>query len=671
MLADCHIPRYSLRMPDLSVLREIFILLSLALANAWLFSRLHQSPIVGYLTTGLLVGPYGFHLVKGIHEVELVAEIGVILLLFTIGLEFSYSRIMRLKGLLLKAGSVQLVATAAAVCLGTLLLGESWQGAAGLAMAFALSSTAIVLKLLLERGEIDSAHGRVALGILLFQDLCVILFLVALPLLGSQPHTFSVWTLVYAGLIMGTLYLFARHLLTPLLRGILRTRAPELFRLTILALVLGTAWATYEAGLSLALGAFLAGLALAESDSSHQVLSDIIPFRDVFLAVFFISVGMLVDVRLLLANWWQVLVGLLLLGLAKAIAGTLAALVCRYPLRTALITGLITFQVGEFSFILLKQAQSLDVLPVATYQLALSIVALSMMFTPLVFARAEAIASKVSGWLGRPYQHAGEDERERTGNLEGHVIIASYGLSARNVARTLREFRIPYIHVEVNGDAVRRAKLAGEIIIHGDASSPHVLEGAGIHRAKALVLAINDPTALARAIPAARELNPELYILARTRYVAEIDDLMAAGADEVISDELGAGLELSTFLAKRLHLTEGRLLKLLSAIRDEHHQRFHQSDTEASKQGAYLSVMGGGELELQAVPDDSPHLGRSLANLDFRAATGATVVGVIRQERTTYNPGPTLHLAHGDTLMLLGDPESIHKAREFLHGHPL
>ncbi len=658
-------------MADLSVLREIFILLTLALVNAWLFSRLHQSPIVGYLVTGLLVGPYGFHLVKGIHEVEVVAEAGVILLLFTIGLEFSYSRIMRLKGLLLKAGTTQLVATAVAVTLGTLLLGESWQSAAGLGMAFALSSTAIVLKLLLESGEIDSAHGRIALGILLFQDLCVILFLVALPLLGSQPQSFSVWNLVLAVGIMGTLYLFARHLLTPLLSSILRTRSPELFRLTILALVLGTAWATYEAGLSLALGAFLAGLALAESDSSHQVLSDIIPFRDVFLAVFFISVGMLVDVRLLLANWWQVLLGLCLLGLAKTIAGSLAALACRYPLRTALTTGLITFQVGEFSFILLKQAQSLGVLPTATYQLALSIVALSMMCTPLIFARAERMATALAGWMGRPYRHAGEEERDRTGNLEGHVIIASYGLSARNVARTLREFRIPYIHIEVNGDAVRRAKQAGEIILHGDASAPSVLEGAGIHRAKALVLAINDPTALARAIPVARELNPELYILARTRYVAEVDDLLAVGADEVIPDELGAGLELATFLMKRCQASEGRLLKVVTAIRDEHHQRYHQEAGQPRNLTGYLSVMEGGEIEIQAVPDDSPHLGRSLAELDFRAATGTTVVGVIRHERTTYSPGPELRLERGDTLMLLGEPADIDRAREFLHGHPL
>ncbi len=658
-------------MADLSVLREIFILLTLATVNAWLFSRLKQSPIVGYLVTGLLVGPYGFHLIKGIHEVEIVAEIGVILLLFTIGLEFSYSRIMRLKGLLLKAGTTQLAATAMAVGFGTMLLGENWRSAAGLGMAMALSSTAIVLKLLLESGEIDSAHGRISLGILLFQDLCVILFLVALPLLGSQPHEFSLWTVLHAGLIMGGLYLFARHLLNPLLRGILQTRSPELFRLTILVLVLGTAGATYQAGLSLALGAFLAGLALAESDSSHQVLSDIIPFRDVFLAVFFISVGMLVDVRLLLTNWWQVLIGLVLLGLAKTVAGSLGALICRYPLRTALITGLVTFQGGEFSFILLKQALALGVLQEATYQLALSIVALSMMITPLVFGHAEALATTLSTWFGRPVRHAGEEERERTGNLEGHVIIASYGLSARNVARILREFHIPYIHVEVNGDAVRRAKLAGEIILHGDASAPHVLEGAGVHRARALVLAINDPAALARTIPIARELNPKLYILARVRYVSEIEPLLSAGADEALPDELGAGLELSTFLMQHFRANEGRILKILDEVRDEHHLRYRQPEKQPGKLSSYLTVMNGAEMELQAVPEDSPCFDRSLAELDFRGATGAMVVGVIRDMRTTHNPGPTLRLAPGDTLMLLGDEESLRKARELLHGHPL
>lgn len=656
-------------MLDLTLLQDSLILFSLALGNAWLFSLLRQSPIVGYLVTGLVVGPYGFHLVSGVHEVEVVAEIGVILLLFTIGLEFSYSRLLRIKLLLLKAGFTQVATTSAVVCLGTLLLGENWQTATGLAMAFALSSTAIVLKLLLERGEIDSAHGRIALGILLFQDMCVILFLVVLPLLGSSPQAFSAWRFVHAAVILVTLFIFARRLLTPLLHGILRTRSPELFRLTILVLVLGTAWATHKAGLSLALGAFLAGLALAESDSSHQALADIIPFRDVFLAVFFISIGMLVDARLLLSNWSQVLIGLLLLSLAKVIAGTLAAWVCKYPLRTALATGLITFQVGEFSFILLKQAESLKVMPTATYQLALSVVAISMMLTPFIFARAQGIAFVLAGWLGRTDDQGGNDSHEKTANLEGHVIIASYGLSARNVAHSLRELRIPYIHIEVNGEAVRQAKLAGEIIIHGDACAAAVLEGAGIHKAKALVMAINDPAALARAIPTARELNPALFILARTRFVLEIDELHRLGANDVISDEFGAGLELASTLFNHFKVPEGRSLKILAGLRDDHHKRFRKETLGVRDLTGYLSVLDGGEIEIQAVPDDSPCLGKSLAELHFRASTGCTVCGLVRQERVTYNPPAVLELEKGDTLMLLGTSEDILKARNFLHNY--
>ncbi len=658
-------------MPDLTLLQDILILIGLALANAYLFSRLRQSPIVGYLVTGLVVGPYGFHLIGAVHEVEIVAEIGVILLLFTIGLEFSYSRIMLLKKLLLRAGATQVTITGLLVYLAAWLTGTPMASAVSLGMAMALSSTAIVLKMLLERGEVDSPHGRISLSILLFQDLCVIFFLVGLPLLGNSPQGFSIWTLVRAATIMAGLYLFARRLLQPFLRSILRTRSPELFRLTILALVLGTAWATALAGLSLALGAFVAGLALAESDSSHQVLADIIPFRDVFLALFFISIGMLIDLRILSETWPLVLTVLVLLSLLKIGAATLAALLVHYPLRTALICGMMIFQVGEFSFILLKQALVVGALQAQTYQVALSVVALSMMCTPFLFGHAHAIANHIAGWLGRPSPHKSGEDKERTANLEGHVVIAGYGLSGRNVAYALRNMHFPYIHVELNGEAVHLARKSGDFIIHGDATAAAVLEGAGITKASALVLAINDPSALARIIPTARELNPDLYILARTRYVAEIENLKDLGADEIITDEFGAGLELTTLLLRQFRVSEGRVLKLLSALSNEHHQRYRQSTLETRNLTGYLSVLEGGEIEIQAVPDDSPCLGKNLTELNFRAETGASVVGVVRQERVIYSPSADLRLETGDTLMLLGEDLDILRAREFLHGHPL
>lgn len=658
-------------MTELTALQDILILLGLALLNAYVFSLLRQSPIVGYLTTGLLVGPYGFHLIKDLHEVALVAEVGIVLLLFTIGLEFSYDRILRLKKLLLSAGTTQVIMTGAVVFCAILLLGGSMASATVLGMAMALSSTAIVLKLLLERGEVDAVHGRMALGILLFQDLCIILFIVILPFLGDKNQGFTFWALVKTGLILCGLYLFVRHLLKPLLRIILRTRVPELFRLTIIAVVLGTAWATAHAGLSLALGAFLAGLALAESDSSHQVMADIIPFRDVFLAVFFISVGMLVDIQLFLTNGWIVMLGVVLLSLIKTVTGTLAGLVARQSLRISMIAGLMTFQVGEFSFILLESARELNLIPIQTYQLALSVVALTMMLSPLMFRHAHGIADRLSSLWGKSAAHPTSQDHERTANLEGHVVIAGYGVAGRNIARTLREMHIPYIHIEMNGEMVHRARKSGEIIIYGDATSPAVLEGAGLHKARAMVLAINDPSALARAIPTARELNPGLYILARTNFVASIEQLMRLGADEIITDEFGAGLEMATFLLRQFNVPEGRVLKILSSLREEHHQRYKQQGKQTSNLTGYLSVLDGGEIEIQAVPEDSPCLGKSLAELNFRAVTGCSVMAVIRQERIDYNPSAELRLEIGDTLMLLGEKEGIRKAGEFLHGHPL
>ncbi|MBE0502303.1 MAG: cation:proton antiporter, partial [Desulfuromonadales bacterium] len=387
-------------MHDLLFLRDLLVLLGLALTNAFLFSKLRLSPIIGYLVTGLLVGPSGFFPISSVTEVEVIAEVGVILLLFTIGLEFSIGRIARLKGLMLKSGLAQVLLTTGLVFCVSLLFHLDWRPALALGMALALSSTAIVLKLLLESGEVDAAHGRASLAILLCQDLCVIGFLLLLPLLGGDFVQPSLLGLLRSVALLGGLFLFARHLLQPLLRVVLRTRSAEIFRLMILTLVLGTAWVTYEAGLSLALGAFLAGLALAESDYSHQVLSDIIPFRDAFLAIFFISMGMLVDVRILVDDWLIILIGFMLLISLKVVATTVATLLSRYPLRIALTTGLILFQVGEFSFILMKKALVLNVVSESVYQTTLSIIALTMMVTPFMVSRAPALAVRISGWFG-------------------------------------------------------------------------------------------------------------------------------------------------------------------------------------------------------------------------------------------------------------------------------
>lgn len=655
-------------MTEFRFLSDLLLLLGLALASAWLSRRLRQSPIVGYLITGMVVGPFGLHLIGKLGEVEHLAEIGVVLLLFTIGLEFPLSRILRLKRQMFSGGALQVALTTLIVFGVCRWAGLPAGAATALAMAMALSSTAIVLKLLLERGELDTAHGKSAVAILLFQDLCAVLFLVLLPLLAGRVAGFTLLAVVRSAALLGALALFARYLLQRLIREVVRTRTPELFRLTLLALVLGTAWVTARAGLSMALGAFLAGLFLAESDYSHQALADILPFRDTFLALFFVSMGMLVDLRLLAGHWALILALTGAVVLVKILTGAAASSLSAYPLRVALLSGLLLFQVGEFSFVLLKEALRMEILSSGMYQGALSLAVLTLIATPLTVPWAPAFAARLAALFGRSEVPGGETEiGEKTANLHGHVIIAGYGLSGRNVGQVLRQVQIPHVFIELNGEAVHRGRQNGDLIVYGDATSPPILADLGADRARALVLAINDPSALSRAIRAGRELNPDLFILARTRFVAELDSLRELGADEIIPDEVEASLQLSAVLLRRFQVTEGRALQLIARMRRQHYATLRQPLLAASGR---LSVLEGGELDFQAVPDDSPCLGRSLAELAFRTRTGAMVAGVIRGERTLYSPPPDFILERGDTLILLAASGELTRAREFLHGRP-
>lgn len=654
-------------MTDHQFLMDLLLLLALALGSGLLFARLRLSPIIGYLVSGMVAGPYGLHLIKSVNEVEMIAEFGVILLLFTIGLEFSVTRLLRLKRLLVAGGLAQMLLCIVSFIGLAFLLGVEVAIAVPLALSLALSSTAIVLKLLSEKGAIDTAHGRMSLGILLAQDLAVVFFLVALPLLAGQDLTFSLWKIGKVALLLAGLFVFSRFLLQPVLLGVLKARSQELFRITILALILVTAWMTGEVGLSLELGAFLAGLALSESPYAHQALSDILPFRDTFLAIFFVSIGMLVNLSLVFLQWPLVLSVALIVCLVKFAAAALATLLCRYPLRIALMTGFLLFQAGEFSFVFLKEATDLALLPDHIYQVILAVIALSMIVTPLLAAQAERWSAGLVTFFGAPASQIHPEMQERTANLSGHVLIAGYGLSGRNVGSILRHFDIPHIFVELNADNVELGRTKGDFVVYGDAASIQVLHELGIERASALVLAINDPAALARTIRVVRQHHPDIYILARTRYVAELEHLCNLGANEVIPDEFEASLQLGANLMRRFNLSEGRILHVLSTLRQQHYTSMVRTD--APLHG--LSILEGGQFEYRAVPDDSPCLGVSFAELDLRNKTGVTVVGVIRQERTIYSPAGSFRIEEGDTLMLLGSAEDVTRVGELLHGHPV
>jgi CPA2 family monovalent cation:H+ antiporter-2 len=651
-------------MHDLSILQDLLILLLLALVNAYFFSRIKLSPIIGYLVTGCLVGPFGLHLISSLDAVDTMAEIGVILLLFTIGLEFSFRRILMLKDLMLKSGTTQLLVSAVLITAAAVLLGVPLRPAVVIGFALALSSTAIVLRILQERFEVDSAHGRTVLSILLFQDICVIFFIVLLPLIASgDGFAINRYEVVRSVLILVGIFLGARYLLRPLLRKLMLTRSAELFRLTVLVLVLGTAWLTYLAGLSLALGAFLAGLALAESDYSHQALSDIIPFRDAFMAIFFIAMGMFVDLNLLVEKWPIILGLTLVFALIKFAAGSLAALWTRFPLRTCLICGFLLFQGGEFSFILLRQASTLGIFSDEVYQRLLSVVALTMLATPMVMPQATRLANFIADRFGAAPEDVVEDE---AAGLRDHVVIAGYGISGRSVSRVLRESERPFVHLEMNSEVVRKARATGESIIFGDAASQAVMHAAHLDKARALVVAINDPSSLIRIVRTARQVSPDIYILVRTRFVLEMEELVAAGADEVIPDEIEASLQLATSLLRRFKVPEGRILQTAAKLRQEHYDALLQPAAAKSDLSNHLTALQGGHVEFVKIPETADCINKSLVELDFRATTGATVLGLVRNDHTNYGITPDQVIEPGDTLILLGDQEAINQAREFL-----
>jgi K+:H+ antiporter len=533
-----------------NLLLDLLILFGFATLIAVILRRARQSAIVAYLLTGILVGPSGLHLITNRDAIETMAEIGVALLLFTIGMEFSLNKISAMRRLVLGAGSRQVILTIALVLGLSSLARHPWRQGLFWGFLVAASSTAIVLKLLLEREELETVHGRAIVGVLLFQDLCVVLMMAILPALTAPSGEIAL-TVVYAlakVIGAGALILFAARFFFPLLwRRIVEVRTHEIFIIAAIFFSLGTAWASVSLGLSLALGAFIAGLALSDSSYAHQIHADILPFRDSFNSLFFISVGMLLDLRFV-QNRWAVVLGIaaLIFGL-KALAGSAAVLSMGFAARKSLLVGLSLAQVGEFSFVLLHQGERLNLVPAGEYQVFLAAAIITMLLTPTVIQFSPRIATRMPEMrrLRRFFPEPGEAELEaRAAPLHGHVIICGYGLNGRMLAQELQRRGIAYLVLELDPDIVSRATAEGESIFFGDSTKADILEKAGVSRARALVFAISDPFAVPRAVATTHSLNSRLTTIVRTARVEHTSALERAGASQVVAAELSAAREV-------------------------------------------------------------------------------------------------------------------------------
>jgi len=560
-------------MPQLDFLKDLVIVFGAALIVVAVLGRLRVPSIAGYIIAGILIGPAALGLIGDVRQTEVLAEVGVVLLLFGLGLELSLERIRRLWRAVAIGGAIQVGTTVLCVTLVGRALGIETPHAVFVGFVIAVSSTAIVLRGLSGRGELDAPHGRLAVGILIFQDLCVVPMMMALPFLaGSGGSTRDGLMALGASVaVLGGAILAARVIAPPLLSAASKTRQRDVFVLTVAVICLGIAWAVSYAGVSVALGAFLAGLVVSGSEFRHQALSDVIPLREVLASVFFVSIGMLLVPQQLFGHIGQILSVLAAILIGKFLLIFLAGAVMGLPLRVCVLTGVALCQVGEFSFVLLKGGLNSGLIEDPLMGTLLAAVILSMLVTPFLIRlgpRLAAGAGRITP-LTRLLQVRSIGEELPSGELQDHVIIAGYGFAGRQLARSLRSCDFPYVVVDLNVENVRLAVRDGVLASFGDVTSPEVLDHLGIARAREMVMTVNDPDAARRAVILARSLSPKIRIIARAAYLEDKPRLLEAGADEVVAAEVEAAVEITYLILKNHAADAGTLNNLLGYIRSD------------------------------------------------------------------------------------------------------
>ncbi len=647
----------------------IVIVFALSILIVFACNALRIPSIVGLLFTGVIAGPHGMRLISNVHDVEMMAEIGVILLLFTIGIEFSLKNLLQTWKFVLIGGALQVGLTTAVVAVIAHAPWGSWGMAAFAGFLVALSSTAIVLKILQERGEIDSPHGRLALGILIFQDIAIVPLILVTPFLAMRQGASGeslLMLMIMALLLIAIVILGARWGVPWFLRAIAATRSRELFILSTLGVCLAIAWLTSSMGLSLALGAFLAGLIVSETEYSHQAFASIIPFRDIFVSLFFISIGMLLDPMSIIQQ--PLLVLLLFAGvmLLKAVTGSLSVSLMGYPLRTAVQTGLSVSQIGEFSFILAGVGIVYGLLPNENYQLFLAVSILTMIVTPFIISSAPRLAEAASR-LPLPQRirfgiYGGLVETDKDEKLDNHLIIVGYGFNGANVAGAARLAGISYIVVEMNPQTVYKLKNEGERIFFGDAGNEAVLLHAGVEQARMMVIVISDAAATRRAVALARGLNPALHILVRTRFINEMQPLYALGANEVIPEEFETSVEICARVLANHFVPHDVINGFITKMRSDGYRMFRS-----------FSLVDGG---ISGILDDAPNVevstvnvcpasfgaGKSPLELQLRNKYGVSLIAIRRGGETLPNPEAEMVIRPGDQVMLLGTPVKVREA---------
>lgn len=655
---------------EIAVLKDIVIIFALSTAVNFLFTKIKIPTIIGYMLTGIVAGPHLFAVFKAPHEIELMAEIGVVLLMFTIGLEFSLNHLLKIRRIVFVGGFLQFILTTAAVFVIARGFGAGVNESIFIGFLTSLSSTAVVLKLLQGRSELSSNYGRTVLGILIFQDLILAPLLLLTPILGGattgQSHEFLL-LLLKTAFIIGIVYVGNRWLMPKLLHIIALTKNQELFLMCILLICLSVAMLTARMGMSLAFGAFLAGLMISESGYSHNAFGHLIPFKDTFSSFFFVSIGMMLDLQFVSQHLYIVMGTVLMVIFVKAIIAGGTAFVLGHTFRGSIMVGFALSQVGEFSFVLAKNGTQYHIMSGFYFQLFLAVAVITVSVSPFIIQVSKPLANLL---LKLPLPKRVVDgifplPQVDIPVIENHIVFIGKDSRSLNLAKMARYMKLPYVAIAFDPAAVRQRQLKGDTIVYGDAINDPILLKAHTDRADIVVISVGNLITAMAIVDKIRNLNKHAYILVRTKYVDDIEELYKLGASQVIPEEFETAIEIFERILKKRLVPQKDINVAIATIREKNYGVFREEEKSGS---SFFEELPNIEIQALKLDEDSPLVGKNLVEAQFRNTYWVTMVAFLRDGVLYEHPEPDIVFQPDDTIYVMGRPGQIANAIEQLTG---
>ena len=651
----------------LTFFHQLIIILGFSLPVIYFFNKIKLPSIIGFLITGVLIGPFGFKLITGTEGIHLLAEIGVAFLMFTIGIEIQLSRFLKHLSEILLSGGLQILLTFLAGVVMGWILQMSVSQSVFIGFLLAHSSSALVLKILKDRDEEASPQGRISIGVILFQDMMVVPMMLLIPLLsgGEGPGAWAIiWKLAKSVAIIVLILAAARYLVPKVLERLVNMNMRDVLVIASVAVTMGIAWITESLGLSLAIGAFLAGLSLSDTDFTHQIISDIGPFRDVFLAIFFVSFGMILNLDFLFRHAYPILLTTLAIILIKTAVVFALVMLLKYSLRVALLSGVLLSQIGEFSFVLASQGFKSQIISADIYQTFIGASVLTFLVTPVLVQLTYTLWTRKNASTAAIHPRPGGEAV-----LRNHVIICGMGLNGRNLVRVLKDTAINYSIIDLNFQKIQKAKSKGDKnTIWGDASNVEILHRAGVETARVMVIAISDRFLTKICLSTAKKLNPHLHVIVRTKYVSDIENLLALGADDVIPEEFETSIQIFSRVLKMFHIPNSIVLAQSNIIRSKAYGVFREVRYTQEAFDQISQILAQGTIETYFIPSGSPLVGQTIRQVNLRAQSGATIINIIRNNQTVTNPPAEFVFEAADQLILFGSHNAIDQALRVLNG---